>query len=141
MLSQGVSTAASLPFLLARWIDSRLHDSVGFALTDHRLYGLEVIDGSSLADGDPLAARMSFIAAAEDQQHLLAHPEAQRVAGFDGAAFVWTEWRTVADGPLRPGRYPVRRRARMVHLLSREGEALLTRFEHHPDVVVLAQAS
>jgi len=141
VLSQGVSTTASLPFLLARWLDGRLHDSIGFALTGHRLYGLEVIDPSSLADGEPLAARMSFIAQAADEQSLLADPGSPSVVGFDAAAFAWMEWRTVADGPLRPGQYPVRRRARIVHVLAREGEAIVTRFEHHPDVVVLAQAS
>lgn len=141
MLSQGVSTTASLPLLLARWVDARLHDSIGFALTDHRLYGLEVIDAAALEDAEPLAARMSFIAQGVDEQALLADPESPRVVGFDGAAFAWTEWRTVADGPLRPGQFPVRRRARVVQVLCCEGGATVTRFEHHPDVVVLAQAS
>jgi len=139
-----MSDNTSLALLLARWFDARLHDSVGFCLRETRLYGLEVLDVDGLASHDPLAARMSFLAAAADQDALLHHPDAPRAREFDAAALVVVEWRPAVSGRApRPGDFTARRRARVADVvLVADGEgATVLRFEHDPDFIVLAPAS
>lgn len=142
MPSLGVSDDEMIPVLLVRWFESRLHESVGFCLRGCRLYGLEVIDPDGLQRGDPMAARVSFIAEAEDRESVVAHPEARCVSAFDAAAMVTVEWRPMsAIGLTRPGQFVPRRRARLVELVLDDVGVTIIRFENDPDFIVLASAS
>jgi len=142
MPSQGVSDDEILPVLLVRWFESRLHESVGFCLRGCRLYGLEVIDPEGLDTGDPTAARVSFIAEADDRESVVAHPDSHSVVAFDAAALVTVEWRPMAaHGLTRPGQFTPRRRARVVELVLDDVGVTIIRFENDPDFIVLASAS
>ncbi len=142
MPSPGVSDDEILPVLLVRWFESRLHESVGFCLRGCRLYGLELIDPGGLHCGDPMAARVSFIAEADDQETVVAHPDAPMAAAFDAAALVTVEWRPMAaPGLTRPGQFTPRRRARVVELVLDDVGVTIIRFENDPDFIVLASAS
>lgn len=137
-----MSDSTSLALPLARWTEARLHETIGFCLRGSRLYGLEVIDPTGLEADGVVAARLSFIAEAADDGALLRLPEARRALDFDAAALVSLEWRSFAGaGMARPGEFSVRRRARVVHVLTSDGAATVTRFEHEPEFVVLAGAS
>ena len=68
----------SLPLLLARWFDDRLHDSVGFCLTGCRLYGLELIDDDALRHGEPTAVRAAFLVEGADRETVVRDPSAPR---------------------------------------------------------------
>ena len=105
------------------------------------MYGLEVIDAQGLQSGDPLAARVSFIVEATDRESVMREPGARRASGFDAAALVSVEWRSVATARPRPGEYPPRRRARVVEVRCAEVGVTAIRFENDPDFVVLAPAS
>lgn len=142
MPSLGVNDNEILPVLLVRWFESRLHESVGFCLRGCRLYGLELIDPAGLDGGDPMAARVSFIAESEDRESVVAHPDARSVVAFDAAAMVTVEWRPIAaNGPTRPGQFQARRRARVVELVLDDVGVTVIRFENDPDYIVLASAS
>lgn len=142
MPSLSVSDDELLPILLVRWFESRLHESVGFCLRGCRLYGLEVMDPDGLGNGDPTAARVSFLAEADDRESVVRHGDASEVAGFDAAALVTIEWRPVAaNGLTRPGQFSPRRRARVVELLYEDVGVTVIRFENDPDYIVLASAS
>lgn len=142
MPSLGVNDNEILPVLLVRWFESRLHESVGFCLRGCRLYGLELIDPDGLCDGDPMAARVSFIAEADDRESVVAHPDARSVVAFDAAAMVTVEWRPMAaNGLTRPGQFTPRRRARVVELVLDDVGVTVIRFENDPDYIVLASAS
>jgi len=131
-----------VPVLLVRWFESRLHESVGFCLRGCRLYGLEVIDPEGLESGDPTAARVSFLAEANDRESVVRHPDAREVAAFDAAAMVTIEWRPIAaSGLTRPGQFAPRRRARVVELVCGEVGVTVIRFENDLDYIVLASAS
>ena len=139
---QGVSDAADLPVLLVRWFEGRLHESVGFCLRGCRLYGLEVIDPQGLEAGDPMAARVSFLAEADDRQAVVLQPAAREARAFDAAAMVTVEWRSGVTAPLaRPGEFAPRRRARVVDLLYDDVAVTVIRFENDADFIVLASAS
>jgi hypothetical protein len=134
-----VNDAALISVLLVRWFEARLHESVGFCLRGCRLYGLEVIDPDGLATGDPLAARVSFVAEADDRDHVVASPEARAVLGFDAAALVTVEWRaTVSARPPRPNEFAPRRRARVVEMVLDDVAVTALRYENDPDFIVLA---
>jgi hypothetical protein len=137
-----VNDAATLPVLLVRWFEARLHESVGFCLRGCRLYGLEVIDPDGLATNDPLAARVSFIVEASDRDDVVALPEARAVRAFDAAALVTVEWRSTgsARSP-RPGEFAPRRRARVVEMVLDDVAVTALRYENDPDFIVLASAS
>ena len=142
MPSVGVNNDEIVPVLLVRWFESRLHESVGFCLRGCRLYGLEVIDPDGLESGDPMAARVSFLAEADDRESVVRHPDACAAVAFDAAAMVTIEWRPVAtSGLTRPAQFMPRRRARVVELLCDEVGVTAIRFENDPDYVVLASAS
>ena len=142
MPSMGVNDNERVPVLLVRWFENRLHESVGFCLRGCRLYGLEVIDPEGLERGDPTAARVSFLAEANDCESVVRHPDARAVAAFDAAAMVTIDWRPVAaDGLTRPGQFSPRRRARVVELWFDEVGVTLTRFENDPDYIVFPSAS
>ena len=142
MPSLGVNDNDILPVLLVRWFESRLHESFGFCLRGCRLYGLELIDPDGLGDGDPTAARVSFIAEADDRESVAAHPDARSAIAFDAAAMVTVEWRPMAaNGLTRPGQFAPRRRARVVELVLDDVGVTVIRFENDPDYIVLASAS
>lgn len=135
------SSVASLPFRLARWFEARLHQTVDFATSASgcHLYGLEVLDPDRLDGDNPGAARVCFIADADDIEALLRHPDAARVVDFDAIALVTSEWRTVPTvDPRRPRQFSPRRRARVVEVRDGSGGAMVLRFEHEPDHVVYA---
>lgn len=141
MLSHGVIDDETLAVLLVRWLEGRLHESVGFCMRGCRLYGLEVIDPHGLQDGDSLAARMSFVAEATDRESVVRHREARAAVDFDAAALVTIEWRPVAaNGLTRPGQFAPRQRARVVELVCAGVGVTLVRFENDPDYIVLAPA-
>jgi len=139
--SHGVSATEHLSVLLARWLEARLHESIGFCLTGSRLYGLEVIDPDGLDTGEPTAARVSFLAEAADRASTVSHPDARSAGAFDAAALVTVEWRPVGGGSLRPGEFAPRRRARVVELWCGHVGATVIRFENDPEYIVLAPAS
>lgn len=142
MPSLGVNDNEVFPILLVRWFESRLHDSVGFCLRGCRLYGLELVDPDGLESGDPMAARVSFIAEADDRESVVAHPDAPLAVAFDAAALVTVEWRPIpANGLTRPGQFLPRRRARVVELVLDDIAVTVIRFENDPDYIVLASAS
>ena len=142
MPSTGVSDNEILHVLLVRWFESRLHESVGFCLRGCRLYGLELVDPDVLDTGDPNAARVSFIAEADDRESVVAHPDARSVVAFDAAVLVSVEWRPMAArGLTRPGQFVPRRRARVVELVLDDVGVTVIRFENDPDFIVLAAAS
>ncbi|MGB8858091.1 MAG: hypothetical protein WCC60_02495 [Ilumatobacteraceae bacterium] len=137
-----MSAAELLPVLLVRWFELRLHESVGFCVRGCRLYGLEVIDPDGLAAGDPMAARVCFLAEDDDRESLLRQPDAREVLAFDAAALVTVEWRFLGGGRwARPGEFVPRRRARVVDLLVGEVGVTAIRFENDPEYVVLTPAS
>lgn len=137
-----MNDAALLPVLLVRWFEARLHETVGFCLRGCRLYGLEVIDAAGLADDDPLAARVSFLAEGAGREDVMALPEAREVHGFDAAALVTTEWYPTAGArPARPGEFVPRRRARVVEVVVDGVGVTAMRYENDPDFFVLAPAS
>ena len=141
MPSEGVNDSLHLPLLLARWLDERLHESVGFRIRGCRLYGLELIDAAGLEHGEPLAARATFLAEADDRDAVLALPEARRAVVFDAVALAVVEWRAAAGvATARPGEFAARRKVRAVELILIPGGdgAHALRFELEPDVVVLA---
>lgn len=136
-----MSDAADLPVLLVRWFEGRLHESVGFCLRGCRLYGLEVIDPQGLEGGDPMAARVSFLAEADDRQAVVLQPAAREARAFDAAAMVTVEWRSGVTAPLaRPGssRHDG---GRVVDLLYDDVAVTVIRFENDADFIVLASAS
>ncbi len=101
-----------------------------------------MIDPDGLESGDPTAARVSFLAEANDRESVVRHPDARAVAAFDAAAMVTIEWRPfAANGLTRPGQFLPRRRARVVELLFDEVGVTVIRFENDPDYIVLAPAS
>lgn len=139
-----MNDTASLPFRLARWFEARLHQTIDFADSVHgcHLYGIEVLDADGLESDRPAAARVCFIADADDFDTLVCHPDAARVIDFDAIALVTCEWRTVQPpDPRRPRQYPVRRRARVVEVRDASGGATVLRFEHEPDHVVFTTAA
>lgn len=142
--SRGVNDTASLPFRLARWFEARLHQTIDFASSARgcHLYGIEVLDVAGLDGDHPCAARVCFIADADDFDTLVCHPDAARVIDFDAIALVSCEWRAVQPpDPRRPRQYPVRRRARVVEVRDPSGGATVMRFEHEPDHVVFTTAA
>lgn len=129
----------SLPLLLARWLDERLHDSVGFCLTGCRLYGLELIDDVALRHGAPTAVRAAFLVEGADRDEVVRHPSAVEALQFDALAMVSLEWRpTPQPLPCRPGEFVGRRRARVVDVVVGPRSATVLRFEVDPGFVVLA---
>ena len=127
---------------LARWFDSRLHDSVGFAIRGTRLYGLEVIDAEALDAGEPWAARVSLILEAADALVIADTPGAQCVSEFDAAALVSVAWKAVAESTsCRPGRFARRRRMRLLDVIVGDATVTIVRFEDEPEPFVLASAS
>ena len=141
MSSRGVSAPEHLPVLLARWLEARLHESMGFRLAGSRLYGLELIDPDGLDTDEPAAARVSFLVEAADRELAVAHPDARSAAAFDAAALVTVEWRPSGGGSVRPGEFVPRRRARVVELWCGHAGATVIRFENDPEFIVLAPAS
>ena len=142
MPSPGVNDDENLPILLVRWFERRMHDSVGFCLRGCRLYGLELLDPDGLRSDDPRAARVTFIAEADDREAVVAHHDAPLAVAFDAAALVTVEWRSIAaNGLTRPGQFPSRRRARVVELVLDDVGVTVIRFENDPDFIVLASAS
>jgi hypothetical protein len=139
--SVGVTEPLHLPLLLARWLDERLHETVGFRIHGCRLYGLELIDAAGLEHGEPLAARATFLAEADDREGVLALPAARGALAFDAVALAVVEWRASAGAAAaRPGGFAPRCRVRSVELILIPGGdgANALRFEREPDVVVLA---
>ena len=121
-----------------------MHQTIDFADSARgcHLYGLEVIDPDGLDLQHPGAARVCFIADADDMDDLMRHPDAARVVDFDAIALVSCEWRTVhGHDPRRPFEYPARRRARVVEVRDHSGGASVVRFEHDPDHVVYGLAA
>ncbi|HNJ96590.1 MAG TPA: hypothetical protein PLV13_00590 [Ilumatobacteraceae bacterium] len=134
----------TLPFRLARWFEARLHQTIDFADSARgcHLYGLEVIDPEGLEPQHPGAARVCFIADADDIDSLMRHPDAARAIDFDAIALVSSEWRAVRGlDPRRPFEYPTRRRARVVEVRDHTGGATVIRFEHDPDQVFYGMAA
>jgi hypothetical protein len=129
----------SLPLLLARWFDDRLHDSVGFCLTGCRLYGLELIDDDALRHGEPTAVRAAFLVEGADRDTVVRDPSAVDALQFDAVALVSLEWRPIPQPlPCRPGEFVGRRRARVVDVMVGHRSATVLRFEADPGFVVLA---
>lgn len=87
-----------------------------------------------------MAARVSFLAEADDRQAVVLQPAARERA-FDAAAMVTVEWRSGVTAPLaRPGssRHDG---GRVVDLLYDDVAVTVIRFENDADFIVLAPAS
>lgn len=142
MPSRGVSTIQSLPLQLARWFEARINASLSPPSALLRLYGLDVVDPAGLDGLDPAAARVSFLAEAPSMDMLAALPAAHSVHDHDASAMVSTRWLPSPWAePLRPGEFPRRRRARLVHVVTDQGVACVARFDDVPELVVLSPAA
>lgn len=133
-------TAPSLPVRLARWFDHRLHESCAVPSSGLRLFGLELVDDSSLDDLSSPAVRPVLLAEGADLDTLLRQPDAVRALDFDATALVEHPWLPVPPDP-RPYGHRGRRRVRTVQVVTAVGSASVTRFLDDPSVVVLRPAA
>jgi hypothetical protein len=109
------------PLLIVHWFHTRFSATTGFSGASSRLYGVEVIDPDLLDEGGP-GARSSFLGEDPDARDLVARLVGD-AARFDAAALVGDTWVTTRVGMLRPGAFPVRRRARVVTVVTDDGAA------------------
>jgi len=135
-------TPSSLPLSLARWFEARLCDSFVPHTSLARLHVLDVIDRAGIERLDPGAVRSCFVAEAPEMMALSTVPAAARIADHDAFAVVTTRWLPPpVTRTSRPGDFPPRRRARVVHVVTSEGSASVARFDDEPDLVVLESAA
>lgn len=99
---------------LTRWFEARLDEMVPPRRSLARRYGLEVIDAEGIDRLDPAAVRVVFVCEAEDPT--LVRAVSAQDDGFDATAVVEWSWvpAPLPEGASRPGRYPRRRRERLV---------------------------
>jgi len=127
------------PECLAAWVEHRLHES---AVTGGppRLYGLEFVDPGGFVDPDRPAGRLTFVVDGGDASALvLGRACAEAVGRFDAVALATTRWEPAGVPLPRPGGHPVRRRARVVTVVSDLGAATAVRFDHDPGHVVVSR--
>lgn len=125
---------------VAAWVEQRLHDSLGCSIAPARLYALEVLDPAGFVERSVTAARLTFVAEADDATALvLGAAAAEAVESGDGLVLAATRWEQALVPLPRPGGHPVRRRARVVTVVTDAGTASALRFDHQPDEVVVAR--
>lgn len=135
-----MSTATSLPLLIATWFEARLHEAYVPHTALTRLYAVEVLDPEGLDRLEPTAARSRYVGEAPSATELLS---IQDLAALDddAAVLVTTRWVAVpGEAPVRPGQFMARRRARVVHVVTDRGGAAVARFDDDPHLVVLPAA-
>lgn len=134
--------SSSNAVLLARWFEARLHDAAVAHSPLVRLYGLDILDPALLDRCGPDAARACFVAEATSVERLRLAPDAAAVHDHDAIAFLSTRWMAVDEPrPQRPGEFPRRRRARVVHVVLDGVVAGVARFDAADSVVVLRNAA
>jgi hypothetical protein len=137
-----METAASLSLSLARWFEAPLCDSFVPHSALAKLHVLDVIDRRGVEQLDPAAVRVGYVGEATEMMALAHVPAAAYIADHDAFAVVTTRW---LPPPLqrtsRPGDFPPRRRARVVHVVTDEGTASVARFDDDPELVVLESAA
>lgn len=134
---------------LARVVEDRLHQSIdSFSLGGARLYGVTVLDSAVIddqANGADDSFRLCFLAQHPDVYELLDAPSSSLGRMFDAAALVTTGWAAPLgpdgqpDGP--PSAHAMRRRVRLVVVVSDVGVASVVRFADAADDVVVDAGS
>ena len=133
----GVSTATSLPLLIATWFEARLHEAYVPHNALARLYAVEVLDPEGLDRLEPGAARVRYLGDALTPLELLP----SEPFDDDAAVVVTTRWvPAAADAPPKPGQFVARRRARVVQAVTDHGGATVARFDDDPHLMVLPAA-
>jgi len=131
-----------VPILVTASVAERIiHDSIGsFELSGARLYGVAIHDLSQLHERNPESVRVSFLAQHPDVYELLDAPSSSLGRMFDAAAVVTTGWAAPLgpDGTMDgvPSEHALRRRVRLVVVVSDAGVASVIRFQDTPDDVV-----
>ncbi len=131
------SSAATTPMVdVVRWVEARLHETVGSHVIAARLYGLEVIDPELFAVAGSCAARMSFVAEHAEPSELVFGAAARCVERFDVVVLAGTRWQCIDSGSVaRPGS---RRRARVTVAVGDAGAATVVRVEDEPGATAAA---
>jgi hypothetical protein len=134
---------------LARWAEDRLFDACGAGAGPARLFGLEILDGGLLAamsrrsrpsvGAATTAARLVFVGEGADPGALVLGAAGHTACGFDAAVLATTRWEPAVSPLPRPGEHLVRRRARVVVVVTDAGVATASRFDHDPDHVLIAR--
>ncbi len=135
-----MSTASSLPLLIAAWFDARIAEGFLPHSALRRLYTVDVLDPVALDRGDAGAARMRYIGEAIDGEALEEMAAQVDLADVDGAVVVSTRWVPCPEGLLRPGGFAPRRRARMVQVATQHGASTVVRFDDDPHLLVMPAA-
>jgi hypothetical protein len=127
------------PECFAAWVEHRLHES-NVSGGPPRLYGLEFVDPCGFVDLNRPAGRLTFVADGGDASALvLGRACADAVGRYDAVALAATRWEPSAMPLPRPGGHPVRRRARVVTVVSDVGAATALRFDHDPEHVFVSR--
>src|SRR4051794_22082980 len=124
------------PDRLASWVEHRLHETCPVAAGPPRLYGVEFLDPHGFVHPSLPAGRLTFVDEGGDASALaLGLSCAEAVGRFDAVALFFTRWEPASVPLPRPGGHPVRRRARVVTVVSDAGAATAVRFDHDPQRV------
>lgn len=135
-----MSTASSLSLSIAAWFDARIGEGFLPHSALRRLYTVDVLDPTALDRRDAGAARMRYVGEAVDGATLEEMAGRVDLADVDGAVVVSTRWVPCPEGPLRPGGFTPRRRARMVQVATQHGASTVVRFDDDPHLLVLPAA-
>ncbi len=122
-----------VPSSLARWVEGRFAESLGFCDGLARMYGVTIVDPSLLDDPCAPAVRLSYLGNEESWDVARLAVELQ---AFDAVALCSSRWVGVPCAPLRPGGFAVRRRARLVVVAGDVGCATALRLECQPGHVL-----
>ncbi len=124
------------PDWLASWVEHRLHETCPVGVGPARLYGLEFIDPGGFVDPSLPAGRLTFVDEGPDASALaLGLSCAEALDRFDALALCVTRWEPATSPLPRPGGHPIRRRARVVTVVSDAGAATALRFDHDTERV------
>lgn len=125
---------------LAEMVERTIHSTIdSFDMGAARLYGVQIVSGPSLLDGDARAS-VCRIAEHPDVYRLLSLPSSALARMFQAAALVTTGWAAPlspdgdVDGP--PSEHALRRRVRLVVIVCDEGVASVVRFADDPDETI-----
>lgn len=132
---------------VARWIEARIHETVGPDLDAARLYGLEVVDPALFAVAGSCAARVSFGAEHADPTTLVLGSAVRCVDAFDALVLVNSTTTTGSAHPvdepqpvsgIRVATGDLLRRTRIVVVVSDTGTATAVRKADEPSSVLVS---
>ncbi|MCB0981890.1 MAG: hypothetical protein H6513_01655 [Acidimicrobiaceae bacterium] len=134
-----MSTAFTLPYLVAAWFDARLCEGYSPHSAGSRWYAVDVLDQVALEAQEAGAARLHSIGGAECVPD--AATGSALLADHDAVVLVSSRWLPCAgDGPARPGEWGRRRRARVIEVVTCAGVATVLRVDGDPHLLVLPAA-